>query len=165
MPPRSARLPLDTKHSRGNYTVPSRHPEREPENPHFVIRITNERIKLIAFLTISYITFNTTSEFSSYCITSECNHLIRVYEQFNWTVEYKHVNRVTAEVNIYLWHDKVLINKLGQQIIKLSFIKHLMRVINKNYDRVVKEILSEPIRRNPHTKVSFSIHLSPATRE
>ena len=38
-----------------------------------------------------------------------------------------------------------------------------MRVINKNYDRRVKEILSESTRRNPHTRVSFSIHLSPAT--
>ena len=47
---------------------------------------------------------------------------------------------------------------------KLSFIKHLVRVINKNYDRSVKEILSGPTRRNPHTKVSFSLHLSPATR-
>ena len=47
---------------------------------------------------------------------------------------------------------------------KLSFIKkHLVRVINKNYDSSVKEILSEPTRRNPHTKVSSSLHLSPAT--
>ena len=49
---------------------------------------------------------------------------------------------------------------------KLSFIKkHLVRVINKNYDRSVNEILSEPTRRNPHTKVSSSLHLSPATEE
>ena len=39
----------------------------------------------------------------------------------------------------------------------------MVRVINKNYDHSVKEILSEPTRRNPHTKVSSSIHLSPAT--
>ena len=38
-----------------------------------------------------------------------------------------------------------------------------MRVINENYDHSVKKILSEPTRRNPHIKVSFSIHLSPAT--
>ena len=38
-----------------------------------------------------------------------------------------------------------------------------MRVINKNYDRSIKEILSEPTRRNPHTKVSSSLHLSPTT--
>ena len=38
-----------------------------------------------------------------------------------------------------------------------------MRVINKNYDRNEKEILAEPTRRNPNTKVSFSLHLSPAT--
>ena len=70
--------------------------------------------------------------------------------------------RVTAEINIYSWHDEALINKLGQQIIKLSFIKKLVRVINKNYDHSVKEILSEPVRRNPHTKISSSLHLSPA---
>ena len=47
---------------------------------------------------------------------------------------------------------------------KLSFIKkHLVRVINKNYDSSVKEILSEPTRRNPHTTVSSSIHLSSTT--
>ena len=45
------------------------------------------------------------------------------YEQFNLTMEYKYVIRVTAEINIYSWHDEALINKLGQQIIKLSFIK------------------------------------------
>ena len=39
-----------------------------------------------------------------------------------------------------------------------------MRVINKDYDRSVKEILSEPTRRNPHTKVSSSLHLSPTTK-
>ena len=49
---------------------------------------------------------------------------------------------------------------------KLPFIrKYLVRVINKNYDRSVKKILSEPTMRNPHTTVSFSIHLSPATGE
>ena len=40
-----------------------------------------------------------------------------------------------------------------------------MRVINKNYDRSVKEIFFEPTRRNPYTRVSYSIHLSPATGE
>ena len=45
---------------------------------------------------------------------------------------------------------------------KLPFIKkHLVRVINKNYDRSVKGIPSEPTRRGPHTRVSSSIHLSP----
>jgi hypothetical protein len=48
---------------------------------------------------------------------------------------------------------------------KLFFVKYLVRVINKNYIRSVKEILSEPTRRNPHTRVSSSIHLSPATGE
>ena len=45
----------------------------------------------------------------------------------------------------------------------LCYKKNLVRVINKNYDRSVKEILSESARRNPHTKVSSSFHLSPAT--
>ena len=40
-----------------------------------------------------------------------------------------------------------------------------MRVINKNYDRSVKKIISEPTERNLHTKVSSSIHVSLATRE
>ena len=40
-----------------------------------------------------------------------------------------------------------------------------MRVINKDYDRSVKKILAEPTRRNPHTRVSSSLHLSPATGE
>ena len=33
------------------------------------------------------------------------------------------MNKVTTKINIYSWHDEALINKLGQQIIKLSFIK------------------------------------------
>ena len=84
------------------------------------------------------------------------------YEQFILTAEDKHVIRIAAEINIYSWHDEALINKLWQHIIKLLFRKHLVRVINKNYDCSVKEILSEPTRRNPHTKVSSSLHLSPA---
>ena len=66
------------------------------------------------------------------------------YEQFNLTVEYKYVIRVTAEINIYSWHDEELIYKLCQQIIKLLFIKKLVRVINKNYDRSVKESSLSP---------------------
>ena len=63
------------------------------------------------------------------------------------------MNRVTAEINIYSWHDEALINKLGQQIIKLSFKKHLVRVINRDYDRSVKESsLSPP--GGFHTQVS-----------
>ena len=34
------------------------------------------------------------------------------YEQFKLTAEYKHVIRVTAEINSYSWHDEALINKL-----------------------------------------------------
>ena len=39
----------------------------------------------------------------------------------------------------------------------------MIRVINKNYDRNIKEILGEPTRRYPHTRVISSIHLSPTT--
>ena len=47
----------------------------------------------------------------------------------------------------------------------ISFlIKLLVRVISEHYDRSVKETLSEPTRRFPHTRVSSNIHLSPATR-
>ena len=45
------------------------------------------------------------------------------YEQFKLTAEYKHVIRIRMEINSYSWHDEALINKLGQLIIKLSFIK------------------------------------------
>ena len=40
-----------------------------------------------------------------------------------------------------------------------------MRVVNRDYDRNVKEILSGPTRRNPHTRVSSSIRLSPVIGE
>ena len=41
--------------------------------------------------------------------------------------------------------------------------KHLVRVINKDNDRSVKKILSEPTMRNSHIRVSSSIRLSPTT--
>ena len=31
-----------------------------------------------------------------------------------------------------------------------------MRVINKNYDRSVKEILSKPTKKNPHTRSALA---------
>ena len=61
MPPRSARLSLDTKHPKGEHQITrfhQAHPRGEPENPYFSIRITNEIIKLTSFLTISYITLH-----------------------------------------------------------------------------------------------------------
>ena len=64
MPHRSACLPLDSKHSRENTKLLGFVGHTPGENPKihiFAIRITNERIKLTSFLTISYITFNTTS--------------------------------------------------------------------------------------------------------
>ena len=81
MPHGSACLPLDTKHSRENTKLLGSVGHTPGENPKihiFAIRITNERTKLTSFLTISYIPFSTTSEYNSYCITAECNHIIRV---------------------------------------------------------------------------------------
>ena len=69
MPHRSACLPLDTKHSRENTKLldsVGHTPEENPKIHIFAIRITNERIKLTSFITISYITFNTTSEYNIY---------------------------------------------------------------------------------------------------
>ena len=59
MPHRNARLPLDTKHSRENTKLLGfvGHTTRENPKIHiFAIRITNERINVTSFLTISYIT-------------------------------------------------------------------------------------------------------------
>ena len=69
MPHRSACLLLDTKHSRENTKLLGSvgHTPGENLKIHiFAIRITNERIKLTSFVTISYITFNTTSEYNNY---------------------------------------------------------------------------------------------------
>ena len=74
MHPRTARLPLDTKHSREDTKLIGSVGHTLGENPKiriFVIRITNERIKLTSFLTISYITFNTISEYNVYYYNSE----------------------------------------------------------------------------------------------
>ena len=61
MPPKSACLPLDTKHPRENTKLLGSvgHTPGENSKIHiFAIRITNERIKLTLFLTISYITLH-----------------------------------------------------------------------------------------------------------
>ena len=68
MPHRRACLPLDTKDSRKNTKLLSSVGHTPGENPKihiFAIRIINEIIKLTTFLTISYITFNT-SEYNIY---------------------------------------------------------------------------------------------------
>ena len=73
VPPRSAHLPLDTKHPKENTKLLGSvgHTSGENTKIHiFVIRITNERIKLTSFLTISYITFNTSSEYNIYYYNS-----------------------------------------------------------------------------------------------
>ena len=81
MPHRSACLPLDTKHSRENTKLLGSVGHTPRENPKihiFAIRITNERIKLISFLTISYITLHVHHSTTFIFITAECNHIIRV---------------------------------------------------------------------------------------
>jgi hypothetical protein len=47
-------------------------------------------------------------------------------------------------INIYTRYDS--------KVIKLFFIKLLVRVINKHYVCSVKGILSEPTERPPHTR-------------
>ena len=81
MPPRSARLPLDTKHLKENIRLlgsVGRTPGENPKILIFAIRITNERIKLTSFLTISYITLYVHQSITFIIITTECNHIIRV---------------------------------------------------------------------------------------
>ena len=88
MPHRSACLSLDTKHSRENTKLLGSVGHTSGENPKihiFAIRITNERIKLTSFLTISYITLHVHQSITFIFITAEC----------------KYVNRVPAEINIY----------------------------------------------------------------
>ena len=81
MPPRSARLPLDTKHSRENTKLLGSVEHTRGENPKiliFAIRITNERIKLTSFLTISYITLHVPQSITFIIIAAECDHIIKV---------------------------------------------------------------------------------------
>ena len=73
MPPRSARLPLDTKHPRENTKLLGSVGHTPGENSkihNFAIRITNERIKLTSFLIFSYIPFTTTSKYNIYYYNS-----------------------------------------------------------------------------------------------
>ena len=103
MPPRSACLLLDTKHPREDTKLLGSVGHTPGENPKihiFAIRITNERIKLTSLL-IQY------QSIIFIIITVACKHVIRII----------------AEIIIYSWHDEVLIYKLRQHIIKLSFIK------------------------------------------
>ena len=65
------------------------HLKGEPENPHFSIRITNERIKITTLLTISYITFHVHQSIMFIVITAECNHIIRV---MNILIEQRNIN-------------------------------------------------------------------------
>ena len=71
--------------------------------------------------------------------------------------------RISAEINTYSWKDEALIYKLWQQVIILSFVKTFSESYKSKLWSRRKGILSEPTRRNPHTRVSSSIHLSPAT--
>ena len=81
MPPRGVRLPLDTKHLEENTKLLGSigHTPGENLKIHiFAIRITNERIKLTSFLTISYIILHVHQSITLIIITMECNHIIRV---------------------------------------------------------------------------------------
>ena len=83
MPPRSACLPLDTKHSKENTKLHSPVGHTPGENPKvhiFAIRITNEGIKLTSITTISYIVFNTTSEYNIYYYNSGIKSNYQSYE-------------------------------------------------------------------------------------
>ena len=74
IPPKSACLLLDTKHPKENTKLLGSVGHTPGENPKihiFVIRITNKRIKLTSFLTISYITCSTTSEYNIYYYNNE----------------------------------------------------------------------------------------------
>ena len=74
IPSRSACLPLDTKHLRENTKLLGSVGHTPGENPKihiFAIRIINEIIKLTSFLIISYITFNTITEYNIYYYNSE----------------------------------------------------------------------------------------------
>ena len=92
MPPRSARLPLDTKHSKEDTKLLGSVGHTPGENPKihiFTIRITNERIKLATFLTISYITLYIHQSITIIIITAEYNHIIRV---INHLIERQNIN-------------------------------------------------------------------------
>ena len=81
MPLKSACLPLDTKHSRENTKLLDSVGHTPGENPKihiFAIRITNERIKLTSFLTISYITLHVPQNITFIIIAAECDHIIKV---------------------------------------------------------------------------------------
>ena len=99
---RSARLPLDTKHSRENTKLLGSvgHTSGENLKIHiFAIRITNERIKLT---TINHFLhhFICTSEYNIYYYNNGMKSYYQSYEQFNLAAEYKHVIRITAEISI-----------------------------------------------------------------
>ena len=88
MPPRSARLALDTKHPRENTKLLGSVGHTPGENPKiyiFAIKITNERIKLTSFLTISYITLHVHQSITFIIITAECNHIIRVMNNLSYS--------------------------------------------------------------------------------
>ena len=64
-PPNLMHPKENTKHPKENIKLlgsVGHTPGENLKNPYFSIRITNERIKVTSFLTISYITFNTTLE-------------------------------------------------------------------------------------------------------
>ena len=139
------------------------HSKGEPENLYFCHQDHKWENKAYIILNHFLHHFTCTSEYNIYYYNSGMKSYYQSYEYFIVTVEYKHVIRITAEINWYSWHDKALITKLWQQIIKLLFIKAFGESYKYQLRSQHKEILAEPTRRYPHTMVSSSIHLSPAT--
>jgi len=95
------------------------------------------------------------------------NVFIHSGSQVYLVVENKHMIIVTAEtkINLVTWWSFNVVDISIQDMLAdyTSFlIKTFSGVINKHYDRSMKGIHSEPTRRFPHTRVSSSIHLSPA---
>ena len=72
MPHRSVRLPLDTNHSRENTKLLNSVGHTPGENPRIHIFPQDHKWENKAYniLAISYITFNTTSEYNIYCYNS-----------------------------------------------------------------------------------------------
>ena len=104
MSPRSTCLSLDTKYLKEDTKLRSsvEHTQGRTRKSIFFHQDHKWENKAYNILAISYITFHATSEYNIYCY------------KFNLTAEYKHVIRITAEINIYSWNDEALVYRLWQ---------------------------------------------------
>ena len=131
MPPKSTCLLLDTKYSREDTKLHSsvEHTPRKNQKIHIFHqdhKWENKAYNIWPFLT-SLLIQHQSIVFIIY--NSGIWSCYQSYEQFRLTAEYKHVIRVTTEINTYSWHDEALIYKLWQQVIELPFIK----IFSENY--------------------------------